>query len=151
MFRTIQPKAVHLGIAFSVVKTELIHWRTPSQRYSQLCLSLIQLDGEVFHPLDSLRWLGYWFTPTLSTSTDFSRCLALAHGAFALIRPLSLPGAGLAPYLCHRLATSLVAPIILYEADLFTPNVGSLTRLNPSGTKCTGGPPTACRQLPSAS
>jgi len=36
----------------------------------------------------------------------------------------------LAPYLCHRLAISLVAPILLYRVDLLTPNVDSLTRLN---------------------
>ena len=71
LFRTIQARAVRLGISFSVLKTDLIQWRTPSPRHSQLCLSPIQLDGEIFHPLDSLPWLGYWFTPTLSTSTHF--------------------------------------------------------------------------------
>ena len=105
LFRTIQARAACLGISFSVLKTELIHWRTLSQRQSQVGLSPIQLDGEIFHPRDSLRWLGFWFTPTLCTSTHFSRRLALAQGAFAHIRRLSPPGAGLAPYLCHRLAT----------------------------------------------
>ena len=130
LFGTIQAKARCLGVSFSVLKTDLIHWRTPSQRHSELCLSPIQLDGEMFHPCDSLQWLGYWFAPTLSTSTHFSRRLALAQGAFALVRRLSPPGAGLAPYLCHRLATSLIAPILLYGPNLFTPNVGSITRLN---------------------
>ena len=130
LFGTIQAKAARLGISFSILKTELIHWRTPSQRHLPMCLSPIQLDGEIFHPCESLRWLGYWFTPTLSTSTDFSRPLALAEEAFALIRRLSPPRAGLAPYLCHGLATSLVGPILLYGADLLTPNVGSLTRLD---------------------
>jgi len=59
LFRTIQAKAVCLDISFSVLTTELIHWRTPSQRHSQLCLSPIQLDGEILHPRLSLRWLGY--------------------------------------------------------------------------------------------
>ena len=54
----------------------------------------------------------------------------MAQGAFALIGRLSPPGAGLVPYRCHRLATSLVARILLYGADLFTPNVGSLARLD---------------------
>jgi len=128
--RTIQARAVRLGISFSVLKTELIYWRTPRQRNSPVGLSPILFDGEVFHPRDSLRCLGYWFTPTLSTTIHFSRRLALAQGAFAHIRRLSPPGVWLAPYLCHRLATSLVAPILLYGADLYTPNVGSLTRLN---------------------
>jgi len=130
LFGTFHARAVRLGISFSVLKTELIHRRTPSQRHSQTCLAPIQLDGEIFHPRDSLQWLGYGFTPTLSTSTQYSRRLALAHGAFALIRRLSRPGAGLAPYLYHRLATSLLTPILLYGADLFTPNAGSIMRLN---------------------
>jgi len=46
------------------------------------------------------------------------------------MRRLSPPGAGLPPYLCHRLATSLVASILLYGPDLFTPSVGTTTRLD---------------------
>ena len=56
--------------------------------------------------------------------------MALGQGAFALIRRLSPPRAGLPPYLCHRLATSLIAPILLYGADLFTASVGTTTRLD---------------------
>jgi len=130
LFRTIQARAVRLGIFFSIPKSELIHWRTPSQRHSHVCLSSIQLDGELLHPRDSLRWLGYWFTRALATSTHFSRRMALAQGAFALIRRLSPSMAGLAPSLCHRLASSLIAPILLCGADLFTPNAASLSRLN---------------------
>jgi len=131
LFRAIQAKAARLGISFSIPKTMPIHWRTPSQRHSQVCLSSIQCHREPFHPQDSLRWLGYWFMPSLSSSTHFSRRLGRAQRAFTLMRCLSPPVAGRAPYLCHRLATSLVAPILLYGSDLFTPNVGSLSRLNP--------------------
>jgi len=46
------------------------------------------------------------------------------------MRRLSPPGTGLPPYLCHRLATSLIAPILLYGAGLFTPSVGTTTRLD---------------------
>jgi len=88
------------------------------------------MKGEVFYPGNSGWWLGYWFTPALEAAAYFSRGLALAQGAFALIRRLSPPGAGLPPYLCHRLATSLVAPILLYHADLFTPSVGTTSRLD---------------------
>jgi len=49
---------------------------------------------------------------------------------FTLIRRFSPPGAGLPSYLCHRLAMSLVSPILLYGADLFTPSVGTTTRLD---------------------
>jgi len=130
IFDRLEAKAARLGVSFSVQKTELIDWRTPSQRHSPKCASPIQIKGELFHRQDSVRWLGYWFTPALDPSAHFSRRLALAQGAFALVRRLSPPGAGLAPYLCHRLATSLIAPIVLYGADLFTPSVGTTNCLN---------------------
>jgi len=130
LFEKLEAKALGIGVSFSVAKTELIQWRTPSQRNSPRCLSPIQIKGELFRPRDSLRWLGYWFTPALDSSSYFSRRLALAQGAFALIRDLSPPGAGLVPYLCHRLATSLVAPILVYGSDLFTPIAGAMARLN---------------------
>jgi len=40
------------------------------------------------------------------------------------------PRAGLAPYICHGLSTSVVAPILLDGTDVFMPNLGSLARLN---------------------
>jgi len=130
LFERLEAKALCLGVFFSVAKTELIHSRTPSQRHSPKYLSPIQIKGELFRPRDSLSWLGYWLTPALDSPAYFSHRLALAQGAFALIRRLSPPGAGLAPYLCHRLATSLIAPILLYSADLFTPSAGVTARLN---------------------
>jgi len=130
LFDRLERKASRLGVSFSVAKTELIHWRTPSQRHSPKCVAPIQIKGEVFHTGNSVRWLGYWFTPALDPAAHFSRRLALAQGAFALIGRLSPPGAGLPPYLCHRLATSLIAPILLYGADLFTPSVGTTTCLD---------------------
>jgi len=130
LFVKLETRASRPGSSFSIPKTELIHWRTPSQRHSPKCTSPIQIKGAMFHPPDSFCWLGYWFTPALDPSTHFSRRLALAQGAFALIRRARCPGARLAPYLCHRLATSIVAPIPLYGGDLFTPSVGTTTRLN---------------------
>jgi len=130
LFEKLERKASRLGVSFSVAKTELIHWRTPSERHSPKCISHIQIKGEVFHPSNSVRWLGYWFTPALDPAANFSRRVALAQGAFALIRRLSPPGARLPPYLCHRLATSLIAPILLDGSDLFTPGVGTTTRLD---------------------
>jgi len=130
LFDRLQRKASRLGVSFSVAKTELILWRTPSQRNSPNCVSPIQIKGELFHPGNSVGWLGYRFTPALDPAAHLSRRLALAQGAFALICRLSPPGAGLPPYLCHRLATSLIAPILLYGADLFTPSVGTTTCLD---------------------
>jgi len=129
-FDKLEGKASRLGVSFSVAKTEPIHWRTPSQRHSPKCVSPIQIKGELFHPGNSVRWLGYWFTPALDPVAHFSPRLALAQGAFALVQRLSPPGAGLPPYLCDRLATSFIAPILLYGADLFTPRVGTTTCLD---------------------
>jgi len=129
LLEKLERKASRLGVSVVVAKTELIHWRTPSQRHSPKCVSPIQIKGEVFHPSNSVRWLGYWFTSALDPAAYFSRRLALAQGVFALIRRLSPPGAGLPPYLCHRLASSLIAPILLYGSDLFTPGVGTTNRL----------------------
>ena len=67
-----------------------------------------------------MRWLGYWFTPSLSSSAPFSKRLSLAQGALDTMKRLSPPGKGLPPYLCHRLASSLLAPVLLYGADLYT-------------------------------
>jgi len=130
LFDRLERKACRLGVSFLVAKTELIHWRTASQRHSPKCVAPIHIKGELFHPGNSVRWLGYWFTPALDPAAHFSRPLALAQGGFALVRRLSPPGAGLPPYLFHRLATSLIAPILLYGADLFTPRVGMINRLD---------------------
>ena len=130
LFERLERKASRLGVSFSVAKIELIHWRTSSQRHSPKCVSRIQIKGEMFHPSNSVRWLGHWFTPALDPAAHFSRRLALAEGAFALVRRLSPPGVGLPPYLCHRLAISVITPILLYGADLFTPTVGRTTRLD---------------------
>jgi len=130
LFERLERQASRLGVCFLVTKTDLIHWRTPSQRHSPKCVSPIQIKREMFHPSNSVRWLGHWFTPALDPAAHVSRRLALAQGAFALVRRLSPPGAGLPPYLCHRLAISLIAPILLYGADLFTPSVGTTTRLD---------------------
>jgi len=132
-FERLERKASRLGVPPGRLlfghKKELIHWRTPSQRHSPKCVSPIQIKGEMLHPSNTVRSIRYWFTPALDPAAHYSRRLALAQGPFALIRHLSPPGAGLPPYLCHRLATSLIAPILLYWADLFTPSVGATTRL----------------------
>ena len=130
LFHRLERKASRLGVSFSVAKRELIHWRTPSQRQSPNCVVPIQIQGEFFHLGNSVWWLGYWFTPALDPAAHFSRRLALAQGAFALIRRLSPPGAGLPSCLWDRLATSLIALILLDGADLFTPRVGTTTCLD---------------------
>jgi len=60
LFDRLERKVSRLGVSFSVVKTELIHWRTPSQRHLLTCIAPIQIKGELIHPGNSVRWLGYW-------------------------------------------------------------------------------------------
>ena len=87
------------------------------------------MDTIVFHPSSSVRWLGYWFTPSMETSVHFHKRLVLAQGAFSIIKQLSPPGMGLAPYINRRLASGLILPILTYEADLLVPNSTMLNKM----------------------
>ena len=66
----------------------------------------------------------------MSTNAHIARRLSLAQGAFDAVKRLSPPGKGLPPYLCHQRATSLIAPILLYGSDLFTPLMKMQDRLD---------------------
>ena len=118
-------------VDFSVPKTELIHWRTPLQREPPRAPRPppVALDGQIFHPSEKLRWLGYWFVPNLASSAHFSRRLALSQAAFSSVQRLSDAGKGVSPHLCHRLAYCLMFPILSYGADLFTPTKGLLNKM----------------------
>jgi len=82
LFDKLERKASRLGVSFSVAKRELIQWRTPSQRHSPKCVSPIQIKGELFHHGNSVRWLGYWFTPPLDP-------LHSSRGGWPLLRARS--------------------------------------------------------------
>ena len=118
-------------IDFSVPRTELIHWRTSLQRepHGSPRPPPDALDGQIFHPSEKLRWLGYWFVPNLATSAHFFRRLALSQGAFFSVRRLSNAGKGISPHLCYPLAYCLMFPILSYGADLFTPTKGLLDKM----------------------
>ena len=128
-YRSLCRIAAPKRLSFSVPKTELVHWRTPQERAPPSSAG-VRLDDLYFPPKDEVRWLGYWFTPSLSTNAHFARRLSLAQGAFDGVKRLSPPGKGLPPYLCHRLASSLIAPILLYSSDLFTPLLKMQDRLD---------------------
>jgi len=49
-FENQEPKALRIGVSFSVAKTELIPWRTPSQRNSPRCLSPFRSKESCFGP-----------------------------------------------------------------------------------------------------
>jgi len=129
LFSTISARGREIGVSFSVPKTELIHWRTPSQR-TPPSTAPIKLEGHLFHPSMVVRWLGYWFTPALSPTHHFSHRLSLAQAIFSVVKRLSSPGAGVRPFLCHRIATGLLCPILTYGADLLTPTYTALRGMN---------------------
>ena len=91
---------------FSVHKTQLIHWRTPIQQEPPGAPrpTPVALDGQIFHPYEKLRWLGYWFVPNLASSANFSWQLALSQAAYSSLQYLSGAGNAVSPHLYHRLA-----------------------------------------------
>src|SRR6195952_2995774 len=93
LYASLTSRAKDIKVEFSTPKTELIHWRTPSQR-TPPSQSPIALDGQLFRPKGVVRWLGYWFSPSLNTNHHFSHRLSLARAAFSFTRRLSSPGAG---------------------------------------------------------
>ena len=127
-YAVLKAMGARLGVGFSIPKTELIHWRTKRDR-GPLSRSPIHLDGSVFHPKDEVRWLGYRFTPSISTTLHFTKRLAKAQAAFVAVKRLSPPGMGLPPFLCHRLASSLLFPILSYGADTFEPTIHMTRKL----------------------
>ena len=131
-FDTIRAIAHARKIDFSVPKTKLIYWRTPVQKDPPGAPRPppVALDGQIFSTSDKLRWLGYWFVPNIFSSARFSRRLALSQAAFASVRRLSTAGGGIPPHLCHRLAYSLLFPILSYDADLFIPTKGLLSKMD---------------------
>jgi len=126
----LKAREARLGASFSIPKTELIHWRTIRDR-CPVTRSPIYLDRSIFPTKDVVRWLGYWFTPSISTTPHFTKRLAKAQAAFvASVKRLSPPWMGLPPFLCHRLASSLLFPILSYGVDTFKPTIDMTRKLS---------------------
>ena len=121
-YAVIKARGALPGVSFFIPKTDLIYWCTKRDR-GPISHSPIHPDGSVFPPKDEVRWLGYWFTPSISTTPHFTKSLAKAQAAFVAVKRLSPPGMGLPPFLCHRLASSLLFPILSYGAATFVPTV----------------------------
>jgi len=68
--------------------------------------------------------------PSISTTTHFTKRLVKAQAAFVAVNRLCPPGRGLPPFLCHRLASSLLFPILSYGADVFRPTVHMTRKLS---------------------
>jgi len=128
-YARLETRGSRLGVGFSVPKTELIHWRTNRDR-GPISNAPVHLDGSVFTPKGEVRWLGYWFSPSISTTPHFVKRLAKAQAAFVAVKRLSPPGIGLPPFLCHKLASSLLFPILSYGVDVFMPTVHMIRKLS---------------------
>ena len=146
LFSSLAAKGRDIGVSFSVPKTKLIHWRTPSQRTPPL-VAPIEKEDHLFHPSVVVRWLGYWFTPALTSTHHFRHRLSLAQAIFSFVKCLSSPVAGVRPFLCHRIAKDLLLPIPTYGADFLTPNSTALRGMNSfwhtvrDGRRITSSPP----------
>jgi len=112
-FSVIQRQGADLGIAFSVPKTELIHWRTPKDR-SDVAFTPIVINHMLFPPSQAVRGLGYWLTPTIQSSIHFGRRLDHAQASFTTIRPLSAAGKGLSSWYNRKLVFGAILPIRTY-------------------------------------
>jgi len=128
-FGIIQWQGAHLGVGFSVHKTELIHWRTLKAR-SDVSFTPIVINDMLFPPSQVVRWLGYWLTPTLHFSVHFLRRLALAKASFTTIGQLSAAGKGLSSWCNRKLVFGAILPILTYGYDLFVPDTATLRKLN---------------------
>jgi len=129
LFSTISAKGRDIGVYLSVPKTELIHWRTTCQR-TPPSTAPIELEGYLFRPSRVIRCLGYWFTPALTSTHHFRHRLSLAQAIFSFVKGLSSPRAGVQPFLCHRIASGLLLPILTYGSDLLTPRYTALRGIN---------------------
>jgi len=90
MFTVIAKMGKDLSVSFSVPKTELIHWRTPSQRTPHRTTP-IKLDGHLFHPSQVVTWPGYWLSPALTSTHHFRHRLSLSKDTLILRQASILP------------------------------------------------------------
>ena len=128
-FREMQKQGNTLRIGFSVPKTEPIRWRTPKDR-SPVCTTPIVINDMLFLPTQAVRWLGYWLTPTIDSTIHFMKRLSLAEAAFTTVRCLSAACRGLSSWCNRKLVFGAILPILTYGSDLFTPDTGTLRKLD---------------------
>ena len=128
-FGIIQRQGADLWVAFSVPKTELIHWTTPKD-CSDISFAPIVINDMHFPPSQVVRWLGYWLPPTLHSSVHFRRWLTLAKASFTTIRQLTAAGKGLSSWCNRKLVLGAILPILTYGCVLFVPDTATLKKLN---------------------
>ena len=100
MFGIIQKRGADLEIAFSVPKTELVHWRTPKDR-SDVSFAHIVINDMLLPPSQAVKWLGYWLTPTIHSS-----------------------------WCNRKLVFGAILPILTYGCNLFVPDAATIKKFN---------------------
>jgi len=141
-YARIKAKGAALGVSFLVPKTEVIHWRTNRDK-GQISNAPVHLDGSIFPPQTEVRWLGYWFTPSMSESTTlhFVKRLAKAQAAFVAIKRLSPPGIGSPPSYAMAWLPPTFFPSLAMARTPSRPLSTGRESSPPSGTRSRGGPP----------
>ena len=81
-------------------------------------------------PSQAIRWLGYWLKLTIHTSVHFMKRLSLAEATFTTVRSHSMAGRGLSSWCNRKLVFGAILPILTYGNDLFTPDAGTLRKLD---------------------
>ena len=121
-------KATSLKLAFSLPKTELIHWRR-IQQFGPRSKDTVTIGNTTTTRSRFVRWLGFWLEDNMSTITHFTRGLAMASAAFALVKAISHHGKGINPRACRYVAQAFICPILLYGANLLAPTKGCLLKM----------------------
>jgi len=128
-FSVMHNQGVELGVAFSVLKTELIHWRTPKY-CSDVFFAPIVINDMLFPSSQAVRWLGYWLTLTIHFSIHLPRWPALTQASFTTTRQLSAAGKGLSSWYNRKLVFGAIIPILTYGYELFVPDSATLKKLD---------------------
>lgn len=113
-------------IAFDLAKTDLMHWTTTHQAADS---SLKLPNGKIIQPLQSIKWLGIYFDPSLSFKHHIATKVAKARGAFFRMARLANIGNGLTPFALRQLYTACVTSIADYGSVIWWKKQGHFTKL----------------------
>jgi hypothetical protein len=126
-------KLQHIGstlyISFYIPKTVFIHWRTVYDRRPVFTVP-IALNEILFKPLALAKWLGFWFSSSLSSHYHFQQRVSKARKTFGYLQSLSKHGYRLTAINARRLAQAAILPSLLYGTEVFQPKTASLNLLN---------------------
>jgi len=128
-FGIIQRQGADMGVAVSVPKTKLIHWRTPKDS-SDDSFAPIVINNMLFPPSQAVRWLGYWLTRTLHFSVYFVRRPALSKASCTPIRQRSAAGKGLYAWCDRKLVFGAILPILICGYNHFVQDTATLKIVN---------------------